>query len=201
MIASMCAGFAYSWSVFLNPLINTFHWQPADVSLSFTLIMSMAAVTAIFAGKALDYLQPGQLILLGGAIFGGAVAGMGFISTLQHLYICALLAGIGLGTVYPGGTMSNAVRFFPDKRGLASGLLTAGYGIGPVVWAPVSVALIASYDVFTTLKILGAVFFVVIGGFPESLPPRPRISSRPAGRLPPRACSRLMAWNQPGGRC
>lgn len=163
MIASMSAGFAYAWSVFLKPLVTLFGWSPAEVSLTFTLIMSMAAVTAIFAGKALDYLQPRQIILIGGVLFGGGIAAMGFIGSLQQLYACALVAGVGLGTVYPGGTMSNAVRFFPDKRGLTSGLLTAGYGIGPVLWAPISVALIAHYDVFTTLKILGAVFFLIMG--------------------------------------
>jgi len=184
MIASMCAGFAYAWSVFLKPLVSIFQWSPANVSLSFTLIMSMAAVTAIFAGKALDYLQPRQVILLGGVLFGGGIAGMGFISSLHHLYVCALIAGIGLGTVYPGGTMSNSVRFFPDKRGLASGLLTAGYGIGPVLWAPVSVALIANFDVFTTLKILGAVFFVVIGGFSRMIGTAPD-NFRPVGWVPP----------------
>ena len=162
MIASMCAGFAYAWSVFLKPFVTLFGWTPAEVSLTFTMIMSMAAVTAIFAGKALDYLRPRQVILIGGTLFGGGIACMGFISSLQQLYGCALVAGIGLGTVYPGGTMSNAVRFFPDKRGMISGLLTAGYGIGPVLWAPVAVALIANFDVFTTLKILGAIYFLVI---------------------------------------
>ena len=184
MIASMCAGFAYAWSIFLKPLISAFHWSPADVSISFTLIMSMAAVTAIFAGKALDYLKPRQLILLGGALFGGGIAGMGFISSLHQLYACALIAGVGLGTVYPGGTMSNSVRFFPDKRGLASGLLTAGYGVGPVIWAPISVALISNYDVFFTLKVLGAVFFVVIGGVSLTVSTAPD-NYRHAGWTPP----------------
>lgn len=184
MVASMCAGFAYAWSVFLKPLVSLFGWTPADVSFTFTMIMSMAATTAIFAGKALDYLRPAQVILIGGVLFGGGIACMGFIGSLKQLYACALIAGIGLGTVYPGGTMSNAVRFFPDKRGMISGLLTAGYGIGPVLWAPVSVALIAYYDVFTTLKILGAVFFVVIGLCSRAISTAPD-NYCPSGWTPP----------------
>ena len=64
--------------------------------------------------------------------------------------------------VYPGGTVSNMMRFFPDKMGLVSGLVSAGYGIGPVIWAPLSVTLIAQYGVMVTLKILGIVIFILI---------------------------------------
>lgn len=184
MIASMCAGLAYAWSVFQKPLVSLFNWSPADVSLSFTLIMSTAATTAIFAGKALDYLQPRQVILLGGALFGIGISGIGYVQSLNQFYLCAIIAGIGLGTVYPGGTMSNIVRFFPDRRGLASGLLTAGYGIGAVVWAPVSVALIAQYGVFTALKILGIICFIVIGAVSSVVKTAPD-GYRPGGWMPP----------------
>jgi OFA family oxalate/formate antiporter-like MFS transporter len=145
--------------------------------------MSTAATTAIFAGKALDYIQPRQVILLGGTLFGIGITGIGYIQSLTQLYLCAVIAGIGLGTVYPGGTMSNMVRFFPDRRGLASGLLTAGYGIGAVVWAPVSVTLIAQYGVFTALKILGSVFFIIIGACSRLVKTAPD-GYLPAGWIP-----------------
>lgn len=182
-IASMCAGLSYAWSVFQKPLVGLFNWAPADVSLSFTLIMSTAGTTAIFAGKALDYMQPRQLVLLGGLLFGSGIAGMGFIQSLFQLYLCAALAGAGLGTVYPGGTMSNMVRFFPDRRGLASGLLTGGCGVGPVMWAPVSVALVAQFGILTTLKILGVVIIVVVGAASRLIATAPD-GYRPAGWTP-----------------
>ncbi len=182
-IASMCTGLSYAWSVFQKPLVSLFSWSPADVSLSFTLIMSTAATTAIFAGKALDYIRPRQLILLGGVVFGAGIGGMGFIQSLSHLYICAVLAGIGLGTVYPGGTMPNMVRFFPDRRGLVSGLLTGGCGVGPVIWAPVSVALVAQFGVLTTLKIIGVALVVVIGAVSRLVMTAPD-GYRPAGWAP-----------------
>jgi OFA family oxalate/formate antiporter-like MFS transporter len=182
-IASMCTGLSYAWSVFQKPLVSLFNWSPADVSLSFTLIMSTAATTAIFAGKALDYIQPRYLILLGGALFGAGIGGMGYISSLSQLYMCAVLAGIGLGTVYPGGTMANMVRFFPDKRGLVSGLLTGGCGVGPVIWAPVSVALVAQFGVLTTLKIIGVALVVIIGVASTVVKTAPD-GYRPAGWVP-----------------
>lgn len=162
ILASMCAGLAYSWSVFLKPLIGLFHWSATDTALSFTLLMSTAAATAIFAGKAQDKFQPRTVILVGGILFGGGLACIGFIQTLAQMYFCVIIAGIGLGAVYPGGTMSNMVKFFPEKSGLISGLVSAGYGIGPVVWAPVSVALLANFGIITTMKILGVVFLVII---------------------------------------
>ena len=139
-----------------------FNWSAADVSLSFPLIMSTAAATAIPAGKALEYMPPRRLLLIGGMIFGVGIMCMGFIRSLQQLYIFAFITGIGLGTVYPGATMSNIVRLFPDKSGLASGLLTGGYGIGALVWAPFSVYLIETFTLMTALKILGVLYLVII---------------------------------------
>jgi len=147
ILASMCAGLAYSWSVFLNPLIDMYNWSAADTSITFTLLMSTAGVTAIFAGKAQDYMQPRMVMLLGGMLFGLGLAGIGFIQNLFQLYLCVVLAGIGLGSVYPGATVSNTIRFFPDKQGLTSGLIAAGYGIGPVIWAPLSVKLLAQFGI------------------------------------------------------
>jgi MFS transporter, OFA family, oxalate/formate antiporter len=88
--------------------------------------------------------------------------GVGSVSSLGALYAFALLVGFGLGVVCPGATMSNSIRFFPDKRGLASGLLIAGYGLGAVVWAPVAVTLIGRYGLPWTLRLLGVAFFVTI---------------------------------------
>ncbi|UWG99063.1 OFA family MFS transporter [Dehalobacter sp. DCM] len=162
ILASMCAGLAYSWSVFLKPLISLFHWSATDTALSFTLLMFTGGVAAILVGKAQDKFQPRTVILVGGILFGSGLACIGFIQSLTQLYICVVVAGIGLGAVYPGGTMSNMVKFFPERSGLISGLVSAGYGIGPVVWAPVSVALLANYGIMTTMKMLGIVFLVII---------------------------------------
>jgi len=162
IIASLCAGFCYAWSVFQKPLISIFNWSPADVSLSFALLMSIAATMAILAGKALDYMQPRQVTLIGGALLGLGIAGIGYVQTLYQMYTSIAIAGIGIGFVYPGGTISNVLRFFPDKQGLASGLLAGGFGLGALVWAPISVMLISHYGVISALKMLGIFFFCII---------------------------------------
>jgi len=96
----------------------------------------------------------------------------------------AVLAGIGLGTVYPGATVSNVIRFFPDRSGMASGLLTAGYGIGALVWAPVSVYLIGAYGLMPALKILGIIFFAIIAVMSRLVQTAPSGYS-PEGWTPP----------------
>lgn len=201
ILASMCGGLAYSWSVFLKPLISVFNWSEVYTSLTFTLLMSTAGVMAIFAGKALDYLQPKQVIFLGGTLFGLGLFVIGFINTLAQMYLCVIIAGIGLGMVYPGGTVSNMLRFFPDKMGLVSGLVSAGYGMGPVIWAPLSVTLIAQYGVMVTLKILGIAIFILIGILSVFIETAPD-GYRPKGWIPSAkiaqasACTVEKNWKQ-----
>lgn len=162
LLASLCAGFGYSWSVLLKPIGAMFEWSASDVSLSFTVLIVFAASTSIFAGKVLQYVQPRTLLLVGAAVFGTGIACIGFIDSLGMLYGLSMVSGVGLGIIYPGATMTNLIRFFPDKRGLASGLLAAGYGIGPVVWAPITVALIDAFGLMWALRIMGALFFVLV---------------------------------------
>lgn len=101
----------------MKPMVNIFNWTVSDVSLSFPLIMSTAAAAAIPAGKALEYIKPRNLLLVGGFIFGGGVFCLGFTNSLAYLNIFAFISGVGLGTVYPGATVSNIVRLLPDRRG------------------------------------------------------------------------------------
>jgi MFS transporter, OFA family, oxalate/formate antiporter len=162
IIASLCVGFGYAWSVLMKPLSAAHGWSAPQVALSFTVIFVIGAVAALTSGKALQYVQPRTLLLIGGGIFGAGLAGVGSASSLGALYGFGLLVGFGLGTVCPGATMSNGIRLFPDRRGLASGLLIAGYGMGAVVWAPVAVFLIGQYGLTWTLRLLGAAFFVAI---------------------------------------
>ena len=160
--ASLCAGIGYAWSVFQKPLAEGAGWSTSDIALSFTALLGAGAVASIVAGKAQQYVKPRTVILVGGALIGAGLVCLGFVHSLAGVYGFSFLAGFGMGFVYPGGTMTNVIRFFPDRRGMASGILTAGYGVGGVVCAPLAAALIGRYGLTTTLVVLGAVFFVAI---------------------------------------
>lgn len=161
IVINICIGFGYAWSVFQKPLMTAFGWDAVAVSLGFSIIMGVSALPQSLAGKALDYFAPKQVILVGGIALGLGIFNLGIVQSLLHLYIAGALVGIGMGIVYPG-TVANMVKFFPERRGLVSGLLAAGMGSGAVIIAPLASVLIDSWGVLGTLKALGIVFFVVI---------------------------------------
>jgi OFA family oxalate/formate antiporter-like MFS transporter len=160
--ASACAGFGYAWSVYLKPMAAAHGWSGSDVSLSYAALMSTAAAMPLVSGWALKYVRPRTLLLVGGALSGLGIVALGSAESLGALYGFALVAGAGLGTVYPGATMANLIRYFPDRGGFASGFLTAGAGIGGMVWAPVAVWLIGQYGLPWALRAMGLAFFVAI---------------------------------------
>jgi MFS transporter, OFA family, oxalate/formate antiporter len=183
VIAALSAGLGYSWSVLLEPMAGDNGWSAADVSLTFSAFMTMGAVAAIVTGKLQQYFQPRALVLVGGALFGSGLVLLGSVHALAAVYAFAALAGFGMGVVYPGATMSNLIRFYPDRSGLASGLLSAGAGLGAVVWAPLAVALIGRFDLTWALRILGVAFFIALAALSRVIRTAPA-GSAPAGRMP-----------------
>jgi len=160
-IPAMCCGFYYAWSVLVIPMMEMHGWTSADVSLAFTLVVAVPGLMALLAGKLLQYIQPPTLLLLSGGILGLGTVLLSFADSLPLLYLFALIAGLG-GMTYPGSTMSNLMRFFPDRRGMASGVLTGGFGLGAVIWGPVTVLLLGLIGFQWSLRLLGALFIVVI---------------------------------------
>ena len=184
VLASLCVGFGYAWSVLLKPIAADFGWSAAEVSLTFTALMTMGAVASIVAGKLQQYVQPRTLIVLGGALFGIGLALLGSVQSLAAVYAFAALAGFGMGVVYPGATMSNVIRFFPDRRGLASGVLSAGYGTGAVIWAPLAVFLIGQFGLAWALRVMGIAFFCAVAVLSRMVRSAPVVCA-PQGWSPP----------------
>ena len=164
MVINICSGFGYAWSVFQKPLMTIFGWDAASVSLGFSIIILSSALPQALAGKAMDYIAPKQVILFGGIMIGLGIINLGFVQSLMHLYISGALLGLGMGITYPG-TVANMLKFFPDKRGLAAGLLAAGMGSGAVIIAPLASVMIDNIGILLTLKILGSVLMVMICAF------------------------------------
>jgi len=160
-VAAMCCGFYYAWSVLVIPMMEMHGWTSADVSLAFTLVVAVPALMTLVAGKLLQYMRPPTLLLLSGAILGVGTILLSFADSLPLLYLFALIAGVG-GMTYPGSTMANLMRFFPDRRGMASGVLTGGFGLGAVIWGPVTVRMLELIGFQWSLRALGALFIVVI---------------------------------------
>ena len=179
LVINICIGFGYAWSVFQKPLMNAFGWDAASVSLGFSIIMGVSALPQALAGKALDYVGPKLVILVGGVMLGLGIFTLGLAHSLTHLYISGALVGLGMGIVYPA-TVATMVKYFPERRGLASGLLAAGMGSGAVLIAPLSSFLIDAVGVLGTLKVLGISFSVAICVLSRLIQTAPE-GYRPAG--------------------
>lgn len=184
ILINLCIGSAYAWSVFQKPLISLFKWSTSEASLAFTLSLSIVPLAMIVAGKIQDQKGPKLVIFAGGIIFSLGIIGAGFTDSLTFLYATyGLLGGIGIGTIY-ACTVANTVKFFPDKRGLASGLVVAGFGSGAVVLAPLSSSLIQAYGVLAAFKILGIAYLIVISACSLFVKTAPD-GYRPTGWSPP----------------
>ena len=162
MIINMCIGSAYAWSVFQNPLISMFGWSTSDTSLAFTLSLSLVPVAMIGAGRIQDRFGPQIVTMAGGNVFGLGLVLTSQITSLTGLYLSyGLLGGFGIGMIYTC-MVGNTIKWFPDKKGLAGGLIAMGFGLGAIVFAPVGVMLIREFDVLVTFAIFGVVFSLII---------------------------------------
>ncbi len=185
VIINLCIGTLYAWSVFAKPLGALFGWAPAALGLAFSINHGLSPVSMIGGGYIQDKLGSKATIVVGGLMFTIGLVLTGFnsgaIGTLYLTY--STIAGVGGGVVY-AGTVANTVKFFPDKRGLAAGICSAGYGCGAMVMAPIAAKLITAYGILACFQILGIAFFVIIA-LALTVTKRAPAGYAPAGWTPP----------------
>jgi OFA family oxalate/formate antiporter-like MFS transporter len=126
---AMIANLQYGWTLFVNPIADKYGWSKAAIQVAFTIFILTETWLVPVEGWAVDKFGPRPVIL-----FGGLLCGLGWIlnsyaNTLTLLYIAAAISGIGAGAVY-GTCVGSALKWFPDRRGLAAGLTAAGFGAG-----------------------------------------------------------------------
>jgi len=126
---SMIANLQYGWTLFVNPIADKFHWAKASIQLAFTIFVLTETWLVPIEGYLVDKLGPAPVAVAGGVLVGVAWAINSIADSLPLLYIAAAIGGIGTGAVY-GTCVGNALRWFPDRRGLAAGLTAMGFGAG-----------------------------------------------------------------------
>jgi OFA family oxalate/formate antiporter-like MFS transporter len=161
-LMQMALGAVYAWSVFRVPLAKQFHWSIEEVTLTFTISIFVLGVSAFFGGLWLSKKGPRVVALTGGFLYGLGVFMASFSSNrLWWLYLSyGLIGGIGVGFSYivPVAVL---VKWFPDRRGLITGIAVGGFGAGALVFAPVATSLIQSVGVLQTFAWLGIVYLVL----------------------------------------
>src|SRR5712691_8893099 len=166
-------GAVYSWSVFRVPLVKQFGWSISEVTLTFTISIFVLGFAAFFGGLWLNRKGPRVVVLTGGALYGLGIFLASFTHRLSWLYLTyGVIGGIGLGLSYivPVAVL---VKWFPDRRGLITGIAVGGFGAGALVTAPVATRLIQSVGVLSTFAYLGVAFLIVtvVSGYFMQNPP------------------------------
>jgi OFA family oxalate/formate antiporter-like MFS transporter len=166
-------GAVYAWSVFRAPLAKQFGWSISEITLTFTISIFVLGFAAFFGGLWLNRKGPRIVALTGGTLYGLGVFLASFSHNLPWLYLSyGLIGGIGLGLGYivPVAVL---VKWFPDRRGLITGIAVGGFGAGALITAPVATRLIQSVGVLTTFAYLGIGYLVVTvisGAFMQNPP-------------------------------
>lgn len=162
LIICVCAGFGYAWSVLQSPIVSLYGWPDTQVSLAYTITVVCSTMSPLFFGGLIRRLSTRQGIVLGALLFGAGLYCTGRMTSVLQLYLFyGVLAGLGCGFIYPA-MMAYVVRLFPDKAGMASGLGTAAYGSGAILWAPVAVGLTGAYSLPAAFRALGICFLASI---------------------------------------
>jgi MFS transporter, OFA family, oxalate/formate antiporter len=125
----MIANLQYGWTLFVNPINQKYHWGTAAIQLAFSIFIATETWLVPIEGWFVDRFGPRIVVALGGVFVAFAWTLNSFASSLWELYVAAALSGIGAGAVY-GTCVGNALKWFPDLRGLAAGLTAAGFGAG-----------------------------------------------------------------------
>lgn len=165
VVMQIALGAVYAWSVFRIPLTQAFGWTISEVTLTFTIAIFVLGFAAFGGGLWMRRVGPRTVALAAGMFYGAGV----FLASLADGRLWwmygsyGLLAGIGLGLGYivPVATL---VKWFPDRRGMITGIAVAGFGAGALITAPLATRLIAAAGAPRTFAILGLVYLIAVTG-------------------------------------
>ena len=175
VLMMLCIGNVYAWSVFRKPLQAAYGWTAAEATIPFQISIAVFAAAMIFAGRWQDRSGPRPV-----AMTGGILIGLGFIltglcgATLTGICVAfGVVAGIGMGGAYVT-PLATTIKWWPDRRGLMSGLVVMGMGAGSIIGGIGGPVLIDRIGVLPTFIVFGIGFGAVIticGSFLKTPPP------------------------------
>lgn len=168
----MCLGTVYSFSVFRIPVEKVHDIGAAQSGMPYMTALASYAFFMFLTGKHMDKFNPRWIIVLGGLLVSLGWILSAYASNIYMLTITyGLISGAGVGIVY-GAPMAVVQRWFPDKKGLAVGTVLIGFGLSPLITAPLARTLVEQYGVMNTFRIIGICFGIIISllGFPFRYP-------------------------------
>ena len=191
ILIQLCLGAIYAWSVFTTPLKGDHGWTATQTQMVFAAGLALFAIVMVLAGRMMPKVGPRKLAIAGGLVLGSGylIAGLlGGTSFWPVFIFVGVVGGSGIGLAYVV-PIAVGMRWFPDKKGLITGLAVAGFGFGATIWVKLAGAwghLIENVGLANTFMIYGVVFAVavVLGGLTMVFPPE---GWAPEGYEPPKA--------------
>ncbi len=165
VLMQICLGAVYGWSVFVRPLVTTQRWTLTQVSLTFTLAVAVLGIGSVIGGLWQDRVGPRVVASVAGILYGiGYMVAAWAVSrhSLAGLYAgYGVLGGIGMGMGYicPVATIT---KWFPDRRGLMTGIAVMGYGAGALVMSPIAAREIIAWGISATFVSLGIAYLIIV---------------------------------------
>lgn len=169
-------GAVYAYSVFKKPLFAELGWEPTQTAWAFSIAILFLGLSAAFLGPTVERMGPRKSGMLSAAFYsaGLIIAGLGV--SMNQIYVFYLgygaIAGIGLGVGYIC-PVSTLVKWFPDRRGLATGLAIMGFGFGALLASSLIQFLITHFGISTTFFVLGVGYLVIMMASAQYLEPPP----------------------------
>ena len=183
VIAQLGLGTIYTWSLFNQPLVDKFGWQLSKVTITFSIASFALAFSTLAGGKLQEKLGIRKLISISGLILGIGLILTSKVTSLSMLYVTAgIIVGAADGVAYLT-SLSNCIKWFPEKKGLISGISVGAYGTGSLIFKYINGSLINSNGVSEAFLYWGiiAMILVVIGA--QLLKDAPIISSNTNNNL------------------
>jgi OFA family oxalate/formate antiporter-like MFS transporter len=179
----MIANLQYAWTLFVQPMQDGRGWALSDIQFAFTLFILLQTWVQPLDGWLVDRLGPRGFISAAGLLCGLGWAGMGYATSLSMLYTLYCLAGVGAAFVY-SASIGSALKWFKERRGLASGIMAAGFGGGAALFVPIITWIIRTngYEAaFVATGLLQGLVIVAVAQFLRHPPPQPASAPAPSG--------------------
>ncbi len=184
----LCLGTAYIWGVFQPEVTKLFHWSNVTAGYTFSFLLGILTVGSTIGGKIQDKFTPKPVVLGGGLVLGAGFILASFTTAAMPWWLWltyGAIGGFGMGMIYTT-VIATCQKWFPDKRGLITGIIVSALGFGGLVFTPVASALIKSTGVLQTFMWLGVIFIVVCSIGAQFII-NPPVGFKPEGWVPPAA--------------
>ena len=188
MLVMLCSGAVYIWGVFQGPLVTMFSWTQASTAFTFSLTLGIFGLGTVVGGRIVDKFGPREVTAVGGLLIGGGVY-LASLVNADRIWLLWLsygaMMGFGVGMIYTP-IIACLSRWYPDKKGMITGLVVSSLGAGGLVFTPVAKVLVSSFGVLNTFATMGIIFGLLVVGSAFFLK-NPPDNYKPVGWTPPAA--------------